>query len=139
VLTFMSAADLKLTELQRHALIVTLDLFETDKVRHVREEEYENWEAGEDEASFSGLFNMGVWGADDQPYTCGTIACIGGTAELLGKVGFDGWNSHEGLSHLFTPRMDLVGDWNDITVERAAKALRSYLTTGFADWSVFVP
>jgi hypothetical protein len=135
----MSAADLKLTELQHAALIKTLDLFETDKVRHVREEEYNDWETGEDEASFSGLFNMGIWGADDQPYTCGTIACIGGTAQLLGKIGFDNWNNHEGLSDLFSPRIDLVGDWDDITVERAAKALRGFLTTGTADWSVFVP
>jgi hypothetical protein len=142
--TYMSAADLQLTEPQREALIATLDLFESGEVRHVREDEYEDWEfiGDGEEASFTGLFNMRVWGADDAPYTCGTVACIGGTAELIGKVEFDGWNVHKGLSHLFGPSESVVGDWDDITVERAAKALRCFLITGTADWSVepvFVP
>jgi hypothetical protein len=140
---FMSAADLELTQSQHDALVTTLTFFEAGKVRHVREEEYDEWETIEDsdfqDAAFSGLFNMSMWEADDAPYTCGTIACIGGTAELLGKVEFDGWNCHPGLEPLFSPKTDLVGDWDEITVERAAQAFRGFLTTGTADWSVFVP
>lgn len=78
---------------------------------------------------------MDFWIVEDA--TCGTIACIGGTAELVGNLPKSDFHhaakDNSELYNLFCP--DDVMIWDEITVEEAAMALRSYLTTGKADWS----
>lgn len=131
---FMSAADLGISEAQKDALIKTLVLMETDKLVHVRPPDEINWYAME---SFTGKFNMDAWNLSYEG--CGTVACIGGTAEMVGGVSFGERHIDlpENLYSLFYPG-DIFDDWEKITVEQASRALRSYLTTGHARWDLAI-
>jgi hypothetical protein len=129
---FKSAADLGITEPQKEALIKTLVLLETGRLEHSKAFNFDYEE--EPDAVFSGKFNMRYWTEDSQ---CGTIACIGGTAELISGVKFP-YSHHDGLRNLFQPSAVRVGNWADITPAQAATALRSYLTTGDARWDLAV-
>jgi hypothetical protein len=132
---FKSSAELDLPESHVSALVKTLVLLETGKLRHVPATSYDN-----KTGTFSGCFNMCNWGAGS---ACGTIACIGGTAELIGGVSFgsiyDCTNTllTDSLRDLFLPPFSRKL-WNAITTEQAATALRSYLTTGEARWDLAV-
>lgn len=130
--SFMTAADLGITEEQRGALAKTLVLLETDKLIHAAPESQINWYS---EDKFTGQFNMDMWTLNYEG--CGTVACIGGTAELIGDISFG--DAHhklpENLYRLFYPG-DIVDDWAMITTQQAARALRSYLTTGDARWDL---
>lgn len=129
---FKSSADLGLTDKQFEALVKTLVLLETDRLSLVQ---LDDPIAGNDvNPKFAGLFNMGLWTAKNK---CGTVACIGGTAELVGDL-----NSHElffaaqndtQLHKLFYCGGD-SGDILSVTTQQAARALRSYLSTGEARW-----
>lgn len=128
--SFLSADDLELSERQRDALIKTLVLLETGKLTHVHAndisigfelDDYTNYK-------FSGYFNMAVW---HEHYNCGTVACIGGTAEMIGQVEFNPGIS-AALRELFYPRRHVA--LANVTVKQAAQALRNYLTTGHAHW-----
>jgi hypothetical protein len=131
--SFKSAAELNITEAQKDALIKTLVLMETGKVTHapIGDGYYP------DTGSFTGQFNMIHW---NSVHGCGTVACIGGTAELVSGVSFnkDTCNGIDAqLYRLFMP--DLPESlWNGITPSQAARALRSYLTTGHANWAAAV-
>lgn len=126
---FQTADQLGLTEQQRDALIKTLVLLETGKLTHVSA-------SGDFRFSdhFTGHFNMDNWNRSD---ACGTICCIGGTAELVGHLPLFSLNilarrdSYSDLFDLFCPQML---DWEEITTAQAATALRAFLTTGKADW-----
>lgn len=130
--SFKSAADLGITEPQKEALMKTLVLLETGKLRHTPASS----DSDVTSRHFSGHFNMSNWGAK---HTCGTIACIGGTAELVGQVSFGYiYQIQNGpLKALFLPPMNSM-TWADITPAQAATALRSYLTTGDARWDLAV-
>jgi hypothetical protein len=133
--SFKSSADLGIPESHLSALMKTLVLLETGKLRHVPSSC-----DGDKAGAFSGQFNMCNWSAESG---CGTIACIGGTAELIGDVSFgiiyNSTNSliTDGLRDLFLPPFSGV-KWNKITTDQAATALRSYLTTGDARWDLAV-
>ena len=131
---FKSAADLDLSEGQRDALVKTLNFMECGTIKHIS---LDNVALADDDQTqvFTGLFNLSVW--VDSDYRCGTVGCIGGTAELISGVSFADWENKPRLQQLFNPR--LIHDFDSVTVEQAAKALRGFLTTGTADWSVFVP
>jgi hypothetical protein len=121
--TFLSDDQLDISEHHRAALITTLDLMESDKIKHVTDG-HDPLGTGS-ERKFTGNFNMDVWiGHGD----CGTVACIGGTAELVGNVKFDDVLP-DALDELF---FRWGGD--DPSVAQAAQALRNYLTHGHADW-----
>jgi hypothetical protein len=126
---FKPADELQITEAQKDALIKTLVLMETGKLIHTPFPKYYAGHGG----SFTGQFNMDGWhGYAD----CGTVCCIGGTAELVGGVSFnDEWVKNDCLCELFAPNIVLVENWSLITLEQAARALRSYLTTGRANWA----
>ena len=108
-----------------------LVLLETGKMRHVP-----MGGAPHDDipVQFSGQFNMNQWRAEND---CGTIACIGGTAEAISGENFraETYLFNKGLQGLFYPP-DLHKRWHDITPAQAATALRSYLTTGDARWDL---
>lgn len=132
--SFLSADDLDITEPQRAALQKVLVLLETGKLHHVPELKTFDYVSGRPE--FTGHFHMGRWGAT--PASCGTAACIGGTAELIaGSNLFNrGKIAASDLYDLFYPY--ILGDneaWSSITPAQAARALRSYLTTGSANWA----
>jgi hypothetical protein len=129
---FKTADDLDITEKQKDALCKTLVLFETGKLTHVPPSSN-----GDEEATFSGHFNMCNWSAK---HRCGTIGCIGGTAEMVGQVSF-GYIyglTNLPLKDLFLPNEVEPSQWGNITVDQASRALRSYLTTGAARWDLAV-
>ena len=123
---FMIAEQLDLTEAKHHALVLTLTALERGEITH--------WNGNECYLEqgyvFTGSFNM-AWWCNSLPNKCGTVACIGGTAEMLGKVDFGG-NRTDELDDLFYPPTNY--DYNNITTNQAADVLRNYLTTGHANW-----
>ena len=136
---FMSAADLGLTEQQKEALMKTLVLLETDKLVHVPNHDTlprPNRFVPTGERQFSGQFNMADW---NFAHNCGTVCCIGGTAEMIGGVSLDE-DGNDGLYQLFYPQFDGCKgkSYSSITTSEAATALRSYLTTGDARWDLAV-
>jgi hypothetical protein len=120
---FHSAKRLDIYEEWREALIKTLALMESGKlkkislkkVRRHRHRPYETQTL---------FFNMGEW-------RCGSAGCIGGTAEAISGIKMNGYGSKPALFSLLFPRHQ---DYEKITVKQAAKALRNYLTTGGAQW-----
>lgn len=136
---FKTADDLGLSESQFSALSKTLVLLETGKLKLA---DVGNKFDHKAKRKFDGLFNMSCWGTVS--HICGTIACIGGTAEIIGDVSFGNWIEHKeklspNLYELFYAR-DIIDmyRWNDITPSQASVALRSYLTTGEANWKLAV-
>jgi hypothetical protein len=122
---FKSAKYLGLSRKQRWALIETLKAMESGQVQHV------NLNAEDKIRKIKKyLFNMEDWKGS---YDCGTVACIGGTAELIAKAPI-----------FENGELPIVGDLrelfysggvdNDVTPKQAAKALRGYLKTGKTDW-----
>jgi hypothetical protein len=130
--TFKSATELGIAENQRAALMKTLVLLETGKLKHVPDVDGldNDWLA---KGRFSGKFNMGEWITSYK--RCGTVACIGGTAELVGKVRMK-CECGSALHELFYPSS--LTNWDAITPAIAAKALRSYLSCGDARWKLAV-
>lgn len=130
---FKSAVELGISEEQKSALEKTLVLLETGKLKHGPVGDY-----NDHTPRFSGHFNMQNWTATS---SCGTVACIGGTAELVGGLkhgeldlkACDG--DHDKLFELFYP-VELKVRWSTIIPSQAAIALRSYLTTGNARWDL---
>lgn len=136
---FKTAADLSLTEREHSALIGVLGMLERDEVRHVPVKRTFKSRLAPREKTY--LFNM------EHFYTksdCGTAACIAGAADLffgsafIVHAGF-GAGLRFALSRqareLFAPRAISEDDWSQITTAQAAAALRSYLTTGEANWA----
>jgi hypothetical protein len=136
--SFLTAAELNITEPQYDALKKTLVLMETGKMKHVSEHEarfhvYNSWRESDANPHFDGNFSMVTWGAHT---ACGTVGCIGGTAEAISGVSFKGWEDDVNfeLRNLFAPSSIVFHKWGAIDVDQAATALRSYLTTGHANW-----
>ncbi len=80
-------------------------------------------------------FNMGTVGSKT---SCGTVACIGGwVAFLNGKSLYEAvqyvYRAHGRLKNLFYPPERF--DYDDITTEQAAMAIRNFLTTGAPRWT----
>lgn len=131
--SFQSAADLGITEPQRDALQKVLVLLETDKLKHVPDLADDDYADGR--PHFTGHFHMARWGV--RSASCGTAACIGGTAELIAGANLFGRGQIKSsrLKDLFFPYCFGEDDtWASITTAQAARALRSYLTCGEAKW-----
>ncbi len=127
----LSADDLGITEPQCEALKKTLVLLETGGLVHADVDRSKP--LVDLQPSFAGLFNLSAWCAEG---SCGTIACIGGTAELIGNVSFGNWSfsDNAALINLCAP-IKKVFSWDDVTPTQAARALRSYLNCGDAKWA----
>lgn len=122
--TFLPAANLKISEKQRDALIAVLLLFEGGEVKH-GPVVYRDLRKGEQRK-----FNMAEW-------DCGTACCIGGWADQLGGAGFDEMAKFPvELERLFFPPLSI--DMHDVTVPQAARAVRRYLETGAVRWNEMV-
>lgn len=70
---------------------------------------------------------------------CGTIGCIAGWANQIAYGHKDcrqsvSTRSNAAWGALVTPTQ--IADWGKITVDQAAKALRSFLVTGTPDWGL---
>lgn len=88
-------------------------------------------------------FNMAVGWLPAVPHNiwtedCGTIGCIAGWANQI-AYSHKGWRQsvstgpNAAWGALVTPQ---IADWGKITIDQAAKALRSYLVTGTPDWGL---
>lgn len=121
---FKLAADLGISEPQREALMKTLVLLETGKLTYAPHSP----KMVPRTAPYTGHFNMSGWAREGE---CGTVRCIGGTASIIGAVHFE-VPRPQALENLFYPPAPILID--KITVDQAATALRSYLTTGDAKW-----
>ncbi len=80
------------------------------------------------------LFYMDVWTEKyEEPDLCGTVRCIGGTADwLIGKPVFLNKHAVGTVLHtLFYPK-DAAG-WR-ATPQHAADVIEHYLLTGKVDW-----
>jgi hypothetical protein len=124
---FLSAQILSITDAQRDALIKTLMLLESGALVHTPTHTPVPAKTKSSE-QFTGHFNMAIW---NHTTDCGTICCIGGTAELIGNLRFNIIDRPAALENLFYPRFAPL---STITPAQAAVALRSYLTTGNANW-----
>lgn len=121
---FLTAEELDIPESHLGALIKTLELMEDGRIHHQQlPNVYIN--IGSDE--FTGHFNMAVWNSRQ---SCGTVGCIGGTAELVGNITIDA--DSDALDDLFYPTC--ARDYREISMAEASQALRNYLQTGHAEW-----
>lgn len=127
---FLDASTLCIPEPHRQALMKTLVMLETGKLTHVPMEAAVDLMSN---APFTGHFNMARWRATQE---CGSVCCIGGTAEIIGDVEFSGDAvKQESLRELFFADGAIAHNGlSRITPAQAARALRSYLTTGAANW-----
>jgi hypothetical protein len=128
---FMTAADLGLDDDEHAALVTVLGMLERGELHHTRAKDI--IPTGEKPVAFTGNFNMEYWTMNTQ--NCGTVCCIGGSAELIGGLDhdrlFNKMNYLPKLGELFL----LVGNDDGITPAQAGIALRNYLTTGDPRWN----
>jgi len=124
---FLTPTDLGISQPHIDALVLTLGVLERGEIVHLYDPDAVH-------QSSPLCFNMATW-ADKEG--CSTVACIGGTAELLGGVNFSSYHIAKSkdcaLDDLFYPSLECV-NFQTITVPQAATALRNYLTTGKARW-----
>jgi hypothetical protein len=136
----MTAKELGIPEKWHAALLLVLDKLERGELRHVEAEAMCLIPDGE-------WFNMSWWSnahyASD--YHCGTVACIGGWAEAMGKFRFEGdistslEDEYPALEQLFyPPGNDMTNHYMHITAHQAVRAIRNYLHRGRADWEVIL-
>lgn len=117
---FKSATDLRIEDRELDALIKVLGMLERGELKDAKSPN----EQGEN------LFHMGEWGNG-----CGTAACIGGYVAMLLRQDQAEYVAHRhsaSLHDLFWGK----GSFRDgAKTHQAAAALRSYLTTGEANWA----
>lgn len=122
--SFLSAAELRLSEAEHGALIQVLGMFERGEIV--------DWPGvyGGKPCSIPNAFNMRMW-------ECGTAHCIGGWAQhVLGTNTLHARTSPiytDALSQLFYPVTNIP--MFEITVAQATRALSNYLTTGAPRWA----
>ncbi len=133
---FKTAADLDISNKRYVALLGVLGMLERDEIRHAPNITH-GLAYGRKPRVKQCFFNM-----DDifARVDCGTSACIAGSADFFFKAGFTGGSGlvdglPENLIDLFCPGAVSQSQWKHITAEQAATALRSYLTTGEANWA----
>lgn len=127
---FKSAEQLGLKQPEWEALIKTLTLMEAGAIIHATTDMKQAGKRVEGH-----LFNMSNW---KDYYQCGTVCCIGGSAEVFGNLRHQSMDKaskrlyREGNLNLH----NLFFNWEGSpSPKEAAVALRGYLTTGKTDWS----
>jgi hypothetical protein len=147
--SFMSAADLDITDRERDALIGVLGMLERGELHHARIVKY--WDSEEYRKApvqpHSGLFNMDQFFGEAK---CGTAACLAGTCDWVYGTDFTRQyfyvfaatdpftqprdeDTNARLAELFMP-IRAGRSWDAIKPKQAALALRSYLTCGDPHW-----
>ena len=137
--TFKTAEQLGLEEKHYCALVKALVELESGRIKHLPDPDTR---APLDyDAETVSRFNMNIWRSSNS--TCGTICCIGGTAELVGGLrtltlsdlaDSRARAGNPGLHDLFYPYETGLDEWDSITPKQATRALRNYLTCGQPKW-----
>lgn len=122
---FKTATELGLSEAKRCGLLKTLAFIEAGKTLHAKNLD------GERVDGFPIRFNMRVW---HQNRNCGTVACLGGTAEILSNESYSRAQLPAELQKLFGIHGTEFKHMGGVTERQAAVALRGYLETGKTDW-----
>lgn len=130
---FKTASDLGISDAELDALIKVLGMLERGDITHVPHVERENLQP--DHGTEPIGFNITkFYGQAD----CGTVCCICGWAEYVGRLEPGSLMRKRfrrpQLEALFDPT-GRVPDPSALTPARSAIALRSYLTTGEANWA----
>lgn len=135
---FKTPADLGIKDVEFEALVKVLGMLERGEVRHVTVDE--SFIRSRPGREFRGLFNMSnIWANAD----CGTAACIAGTSDWICGTKFVERSYGDAhlrpglpatLINLFCPPEVPTEDWDKITVEQSAIALRNYLSSGEPRW-----
>lgn len=122
-----TAEELMITEDQRCALVKALAFLQEDKIKY---HPLEGPILGYGDKGKVDYFNMRAW---RRKYDCGTVCCIGGTAQALSGTSFPNASvfENQNLHNLFYPNNQKA--WN-ATPRQAARALSNYLSTGRASW-----
>mgnify|MGYP001610561516 FL=1 len=122
-----TAEELRITEEQRCALVKALAFLQEDKIKY---RPLEGPVLGFKSKGKVDHFNMRAW---TREYECGTVCCIGGTAQALSGTSFPNSSvfRNRNLNNLFYPSNQEA--WN-ATPQQAARALSNYLSTGYASW-----
>lgn len=131
---FMTAAELKLTDEHHAALRKALGALERGEAVHMPVLESSLVREPKPLAGF----NMYAFYSDA---ACGTAGCICGWAEYLGGLRpfslAEARRGNEPLAILFDPpEFGIKIKMETVTASQAATALRSYLTTGEANWKL---
>lgn len=128
---FKTASDLGISESHIAALAKVLGMLERGEFTHHTESTKKT----------AYKFNMNFWGpvSEHSKVNCGTPHCIGGWAEVIGRVSFGPDRSAE-LDELFYPGRvlkEIYGefDYERITTAQAGIAVRNYLTYGEPRWA----
>ena len=125
---FKTADELGLGEEQRCGLVKTLAYIEAGKLMHVS---WGHLMAGLSSVAPLMPFNMRTWFSR---HSCGTVCCIGGTAQMLGGARYPERATPYQLRVLFGLIDHEYDSMDDITERQAGVALRGYLETGTTDW-----
>lgn len=131
---FKTPADLGIQDKWFEALLKLLGMLERGELRHTSTVKLKPL-CDDRVRPEVGLFNMNRWSV---AFECGTVCCLGGTAEAIG--GFRFGRMPEKLVHLFHPGQEShkvlhrAGGYETITMEQAAIALRNYLSSGEPRW-----
>jgi hypothetical protein len=136
---FLPCDELRCSEATRNAAIKVLGMLEREEMVHTISPF----------VSPRG-FNMMHWWLEEvalrrhtRRFTgkgCGTVGCIGGWMQTLGATFSctlsltEDNDEYLNWSDVFFPSIP-DNEWGNITLARAAQALRAKLTTGKADWS----
>jgi len=117
---FSSAKSLKIPAKDRAALIEVLRRLEAGELQHT-----DPWCS-----TIPNGFNTQTTGKKQD---CGTVACIGGWVAFLTNRDSDAYvkRAKDNLCRLYWPDVESMAA---ISVAQAARALRSYLTTGQPNW-----
>lgn len=121
--SFLSAADLKLPEMERGALIKVLHMLERGELVEVRR----------NDTSKPNGFCMSTVSAKSD---CGSVGCILGWARFVtNEQVFDFWNPKFPLPRAASV-LFMYGDdrRHRVTIDQAIRGLSNYLTTGRANW-----
>ena len=131
---FKTAEELGLSEQEYTGLVRTLVLMEAGAIRDVVDWADRGGKRGSHKAP---LFDMGTWHNDNRH--CGTVCCIGGTAELLADMPIGSMSCT--ASTLFRAASgDLYKLFfefpSGVGVKQCSRVLRGYLTTGVTNWNL---
>lgn len=136
--TVLSHEQLGITERERDLLLKVLNRLEANPPPHIKQDNAYScmWFDGDEPDGFNmtNIFSRA---------SCGTAACLlgwalafGGTKGQFALFG-TGWDNNRtaACQRLFCPTDVPKSQWDAITVEQGAQALRNYLATGEANWA----